>query len=448
MSDKIDINSSDSTKIYHSFNKRIKYLQTIRHEIKKSRILFDETRERFGLDELSQLVKVKNTSEIKGYPFKGYKRSYNKITRGIKFGLKVVPIETKYDKLEHPCNLEGIVLKYLTDNIVNKNISPHLVYYLGTQKVSNKSKSLKMLNLKRLEVDGSIRTHSNMLISEYVDGGSLDNWIYNTYENDKEIEDDQWKNIVFQLIYTIAIIQKYYKMMHNDFHYGNILIDTSIKPGGYLVYQIDQKTYYLKNTGIIPRLWDFEFSMVYSDKIPEAYPNKFILGPYEYDRKLHKTIITDDEMENLSDSELNVPFNYNEVYDVHYFLTSLLDLYISQELFDWIIELYPRELIPDDTDSTASSSSSVASSSDLDSSSSSSSSLDSFTHSKTETKSTSNKNSDDNKYLLEGRLINGANDIFQLPTPLELLKQKFFEPFTVKPDDFDEKTAIYFNAGF
>jgi hypothetical protein len=127
-----------------------------------------------------------------------------------------------------------------------------------------------------------------------------------------------------------------------------------------------------------------------------------------------------------------------------------LDLYISQELFDWIIELYPRELIPDDTDSTASSSSSVASSSDLDSSSSvaSSSSLDSFTHSKTETKSTSNKNSDDNKYLLEGRLINGANDIFQLPTPLELLKQKFFEPFTVKPDDFDEKTAIYFNAGF
>jgi hypothetical protein len=284
-----------------------------------------------------------------------------------------------------------------------------------------------------------------------VDGGSLDNWIYNTYENDKEIEDDQWKNIVFQLIYTIAIIQKYYKMMHNDFHYGNILIDTSIKPGGYLVYQIDQKTYYLKNTGIIPRLWDFEFSMVYSDKIPDAYPNKFILGPYDYDRKLHKTIITDDEMENLSDSELNVPFNYNEVYDVHYFLTSLLDLYISQELFDWIIELYPRELIPDDTDSTASSSSnsSVASSSSVVASSSSvASSLDSFTHSETETKSTSNKNSDDNKYLLEGRLINGANDVFQLPTPLELLKQKFFEPFTVKPDDFDEKTAIYFNAGF
>jgi hypothetical protein len=452
-----DINSSDSTKIYHSLNKKIKYLQTIRHEIKKRRIFFDETRERFGLDELSQLVKVKNTSEIKGYPFKGCKGSYNKVTRGIKFGLKVMPIETKYDKSEHPCYLETIILKHLTDNIVNKGISPHLVYYLGTQKVSNKSKSLKMLNLKRLEVDGSIRTHSNMLISEYVDGGSLDNWIYNTYENDKEIKDEQWKNIVFQLIYTIAIIQKYYKMMHNDFHYGNILIDTSIKPGGYLVYNIDKKTYYIKNTGIIPRLWDFEFSMVYSDKIHDAYPNKFILGPYEYDRKLHKTIITDKEIDNLSDRDLNVPFNYSEVYDVHYFLTSLLDLYISQELFDWIIELYPREVIPDDNDSTSTS----KSSSSTDSFMSSKSSVDSSANgsangsvngsvdgSVDEESSRLYKSTDDNKYLLEGRLMNGAEDVFELPTPLELLKNKFFDVFTIKPDDFDEKTAIYFNAGF
>jgi len=451
MSDKVDINSSDSTKLYHSLNKRIKYLQTIRHEIKKRRILFDETRERFGLDELSQLVKVKNTSEIKGYPFKGCKRSYNKVTKGIKFGLKVMPIETKYEKSEHPCNLENIILKHLTDNIVNKNISPHLVYYLGTQKVSNKSKALKMLNLKRLEVDGSIRTHSNMLISEYVDGGSLDNWIYNTYENDKEIENEQWKNIVFQLIYTIAIIQKYYRMMHNDFHYGNILIDTSIKPGGYFVYQIDKKIYYIRNTGIIPRLWDFEFSMVYSDKIPESYPNKFILGPYEYDRKLHKTIITDKEIDNLSDRDLNVPFNYSEVYDVHYFLTSLLDLYISQELFDWIIELYPRELIPDDNDSTSTLKSSRSSNSSLDSFTSKFSSSSSSSSSETESDRSfkqSTKYTDDNKYLLEGRLMNGAEDVFQLPTPLELLNHKFFDSFTVKPDDFDEKTAIYFNAGF
>ena len=468
MFDKKSTTSSDSSKIYHSLNKKIKYMQTIRHEIKKRRIMFDETKERFGLDEISQLVKVKNTSEIKGYPFKAFKNSYNNKTKGIKFGLKVLPIESKYNKEEHPCNLENIILKYLTDNIVNTNISPHIVYYFGTQKVSNKSKSLKMLNLKRLEVEEKIRTHSNMLISEYVDGGSLDNWIYNTYENDKEIEDEQWKNIVFQLVYTLAIVQKYYRMMHNDFHYGNVLIDTSIKPGGYLVYTINNETFYIKNTGIIPRLWDFEFSMVYSDKIPESYPNKFIVGPYEYDRKLHKTIITNEE--DLTDQDLNVPFNYNEVYDIHYFLTSLLDLYISQELFDWIIDLYPRELIPNDNNSNSTSESSRSSSnssvdslpeSHLFTDSESESENDTKKNKKDKIKSSSSisslnketeketdKESDDNKYLLDGRLMNGTEELFPLPTPLDLLQQDFFKSFKSKPADFDEKTALYFKAGF
>ena len=303
---------SNSPKILHELNKKIKHLQHIRHEIKKKRIFFDENKERFGLEQLSQLVKVKNTSEVKGYPFKGHKNTYNKITGGIRFGLKVVPIETKYDKNEHPCNLENLVLKELTENIVNKNISPHIAYYLGTQKVTNKSKALKMLNLKRLEVEEKIRTHSNMLISEFVEGGSLDNWVYNTYEDDEEITDEQWKNIVFQLVYTISIIQHYYRMMHNDFHYGNILIDDSITPGGYFVYTIKNRTYYIKNTGIIPKLWDFEFSMVYSDKIPECYPNKFIVGPYEYDKKAHKTLVDPSRLEETEDPEdLNVPImNY------------------------------------------------------------------------------------------------------------------------------------------
>ena len=58
------INTSEkrdvSEKIAIVLNKKIKYLEDIRHEIKKRRILFDENKERFGLNELSQLIKVKN----------------------------------------------------------------------------------------------------------------------------------------------------------------------------------------------------------------------------------------------------------------------------------------------------------------------------------------------------------------------------------------------------
>lgn len=477
-----DINTANTVKF--TLENRIKILKDIRHEIKKKRFILDESRDKFGFDDMTQLTKVKNTSEVKGYPFVASKIE-SKLLKGIKVGLKVVPIETKFDKNEHPTNLEFIALKELTENIVCKNISPHIAFYLSTQRVSNKSRALKFLNLKRLEVEELIRTHSNMLISEYIEGGSLDNWIYNIYENDSEIADDEWRVLVFQLIYTIAVIQHYYRMMHNDFHYGNILIDTSVKKvdGQYFVYEIDGQTYYIPNTGFIPKLWDFEFAMVYSDKVPDFYPNKFIIGNCAYDRKTHITKEPNLEEESSLDSDdLNVPYNYNQVYDLHYFLTSLLDLYISQELFDWILEVYPDELIPrEESDSSSDSSSSSDDSSEASSRSSDKSSdkssdgsseseqsneskhsledklenLDISSDSDSESNASNSKSVSDyssdpyNRYLSEGRMKNGIEKEFaDLPTPLSILKNKFFELFKSKPSDFDSTKAIYFKAGF
>jgi hypothetical protein len=425
-----------------------KHLNEIRHEIKKKRIIFDEGKEKFGMDELSQLMKVKNTSEVKGYPLR--------ISKGSTFkaALKIVPIETKYNKEEHPCNLEYIMLKELTDNIVNKNISPHITHYLGAQKVSNKCRAIKHLNLKRLEIEDKIRTHSTMLISEYVEGGSLDNWIFNTYEDDEEIDDTTWRNIVFQLIYTLAVLQHYYKFMHNDFHYGNILVDNKIKSGGYFVYEINGSKYYLPNTGVIPKIWDLEFAMAYSDNVKDGYPNKFIVGPHYYDRKQHKTIIDkEDEVE----QDYNVPYNYNEVYDLHYVLTSLLDLYISQEIFDWIISIYPQELIPDDCSSKSHSPASTyesKSSKSKSNESSESSELESSDSNDQSSSDSSDDSSDldsdlgESQYIDEGRLINGIERQFDLPTPLNLLKHHIFDKFKTKPEDFDENSAVYFKAGF
>jgi hypothetical protein len=474
-----DIPSVPKTLKFELANK-IKLLKDIRHEIKKKRFILDETRERFGFDDMTQLTKVKNTSEVKGYPFVASKVE-SKVLKGLKVGLKVVPVETKFEKHEHPTNLEFLALKELTDNIVCKNISPHIVFYLASQKISNKSRALKFLNLKRLEVEELIRTSSNMLVSEYIEGGSLDSWIYDIYENDEDISDKDWRIIVFQLIYTIAVIQHYYRMMHNDFHYGNILMDTSIKKvdGQYFVYEIDGQTYYVPNNGVIPKLWDFEFSMVYSDKVPDFYPNKFIIGNCQYDRKRHitKEPIPGDDNSFESD-DLNVPYNYNEVYDLHYFLTSLLDLYISQELFDWILEVYPDELIPrEESDSSSDSSSSTSNSSDDDlqdkldnitlsdddddkdndesssnsdsSSSSGSSSESDNTDSNSDNSSESSSSSSGlyNRYLSEGRLKNGIEKDFDLPTPLTILRNKLFDEFRNKPSDFDESKAIYFKSG-
>ena len=442
--------------------KKTKMLNDIKHEFKRKRFVLDEGKEKFGMDEMTQLIKVKNISEIKGYPFRISKNNLI-LSHHVKLAAKIVPIESKYNKNEHPSHLEYIILKHLTNDIINNNISPHITHYLGTQKVSNKSRALKHLNLKRLEIEEKIRTHSNLLLSEYVEGGSLDNWIFNTYENDEEINDTQWKYIVFQLIYTLAIIQHYYRMMHNDFHYGNILIDTNIKPSGYFVYEINGISYYIKNTGIIPKIWDFEFSMIYSNKIPDSYPNKFIIGSYHYDRKSHKTILTEEELK--EDERQNVPYNYNEVYDLHYFLTSLLDLHISDELYDWIIELYPDELIPEQDSSSSGSylstklSNITFTNSDSELNISDSDNDDNDDNDNSDNSDNSDSDSDDsdnndsdndtnkNPYLSDDRLINGVETQFNLPKPLSLLKHKFFESLTIKPKDFDKSTAIYFKSG-
>ena len=52
-----------------------------------------------------------------------------------------------------------------------------------------------------------------------------------------------------------------------------------------------------------------------------------------------------------------------------------------------------------------------------------------------------------NRYLSEGRLKNGIEKDFNLPTPLSILKNSFFEEFRHKPSDFDEEKAIYFKSG-
>ena len=453
-----------------SYNKKLEKLNSIKHEIKKKRLFFDEDKDMFGFETMSQLIKVNNTSNIKGYPFVIYNKNDEK------YGLKVVPLETKYDKAENPANLEHIILKFLTENVVNKNISPHFVHFLGHSKISNKSRAIKQLNLKKLEIENKIRRHSNVIISEYVNGRSIDNWVHEIYENDKSVSDLQWKIIVFQLIYTIYVMQVYFKLTHNDFHYGNIFIDDTIKPEGYYVYKIKDKTYYLKNTGIMPKIFDFEFAMAYGNKIEEAYPNKYIIGHCTFDKNTQKYTINDDS--DLDDDDDNVPYNYNEFYDVHYFLTCMLDLYISEELFNWILSVYPSKVIPED--STNSSDSSTDSSSDSSSGKSSDSSSNSSTDSSTDSSSDSSSNnscdsscdnsdlsssyysttsdssdssyttshesesSESEKYVIEGRLVNGAEKLFTLPTPFELLSHEFFSEFLKKPDDFDEKTAVYF----
>jgi hypothetical protein len=492
---------------------KLENLKKFKNDIKKKRVILDDSRSSFKLDSLEQLMRVKNTSQVKGYPCVGSSEKYIE-KYNTRLGVKINPIETKFNKEEHPMNLEHIYLKQLTEDLVDNYITPNIVYFLGYQKVSNKAKALKFIgnDLKVLENEGCITHYSNVLFSEFIEGGCLNKWIKNIYntevgmveENISEdelksvgkslvlskdlsieistkslsiksdskqtsisnsksqnelITLDQWKYLVFSLLYTIDILQTKYKLSHNDFHYGNILIDTSIKPEGYLVYKRNGKTFYFKNYGFIPKLWDFEFAMNYNDAIPKSYPNKFVVGENkiksdytfsednffeEFNKEFKKSGLNRSEMDSADSSIRCTPYNYNKYYDVHYFLTSLLDLYIPQSLFDWILQLFPEQLIPDDLESSNSNSSNTSNTSsntNISNSNISNSNISSnLNNSNSETIETA-----DTIYMAEGRLLNGVEKKFtNLPNANSLLDDSFFDKFTNKPRDLTIENSIIF----
>jgi hypothetical protein len=255
-------------------------------------------------------------------------------------------------------------------------------------------------------------------------------------------------------------MQNMYRLNHNDAHYGNVLMDTKIKAGGYFVYKITQTdntvtSYYIKNNGCIPKLWDFEFAMVYSDKIPGTFGNQFVIGPLEFDNKSYRTI----EEYSTPSEEYNytVPVQFSEIYDSHYFLCSLLDLVISKELFEWINTVFPESVIPPSEYSSVDDSCSISSSSDLSCSSFYSTSASSSENiiRNLSIKDPSNESNESNEsdassytssiqYVERGRLVNGRTENLNIKSTFELLNSGFFDDFKTVPEDYLQSESITF----
>ena len=70
-------------------------------------------------------------------------------------------------------------------------------------------------------------------------------------------------SVLYQLLIAVYAIHRYYAIWHRDIKTSNVFIQ-QIKPGGYFEYVIEDKTYYVKNTGVVVYLADFGVSHVLS----------------------------------------------------------------------------------------------------------------------------------------------------------------------------------------
>ena len=72
-------------------------------------------------------------------------------------------------------------------------------------------------------------------------------------------EDDDVRNMYFQVLASLHYMQVKYKMVHHDLHGDNVMLQ-KVKKGGYFKYNINGKEYKIKNLGFVVKIIDFGFA--------------------------------------------------------------------------------------------------------------------------------------------------------------------------------------------
>ena len=414
----------------NSFDSVLEKTKQKRKNVKNKKIIFNEYMKNLGHMELTPLKKVRESSS-RGRPMV-CKSDENKDNW---YGIKLLANDYDFKQEKHPCYLEYIILREFNLNILDSDISPHIAHYYGTAMVNNAAEAFGFLKLKNRQ---DLRKKTVMLITKYMEKGDLYMW-------SKENPDASvlvWKSIIFQVLYTLYVLQKKYEFVHSDLAYTNILVDATEYTEDYFVYRINNTSFYIKNNNVLPLLWDFESSNLYK-KTKNCYFNTFL-----------PTLNHGDD----------IPQEFDEFYDMHYFLQSLLELKIPTEIRHWIYDIYPSIVIPIysqdssyytdyyDSDREVSEDNEPCSSNQYNKKSRSSTRSKRKSRSKSyssywsssSSSSSSSTGEYETEYLYDGRLKNTTKEHVKLPKPNIIFTHDFFAEFTTVPSDMHKpKEFVY-----
>jgi hypothetical protein len=175
-----------------------------------------------NLDECKKQIYGKNKFIGKGGQGNVYKIESNKCGGVI---LKTYHKKTNQDEIYKEVNILDRSKK-----IIDNNICPHFIYYYDFFKTSDNIFNIFM---------------------EFADG-DLEKWVKTEHSN------EEWKNMIFQFIVGVHVIQKYLKGFHSDLKPKNIFFKNIKKnENEYFEYLINDKKYYLKNMGTLFILADY-----------------------------------------------------------------------------------------------------------------------------------------------------------------------------------------------
>jgi hypothetical protein len=174
-------------------------------------------------------------------------------------------------------NNEIKIYELLTKNIINKNISDHFVKYISSNDCNNAkllfkkcpksyTEFLKLAKEQKTKMceqyfrgypDRKLNNKYSVVEIEYCDYSCAD--FIRDVSKLPEIEMEKYLDIFFfQIIYTILSVQKIYPYFtHNDLFMRNILGLREKDNGNYYTYKFNNKTYYVPQKKIYPKINDF-----------------------------------------------------------------------------------------------------------------------------------------------------------------------------------------------
>jgi len=276
---------------------------------------------------LEEYLKANNVQNLKYIKCGSYGHTFKLTTVNNKnFVIKMVPyiIKNKDKKEDYllsktrPENVEILILSLLNE-FLDKEKSPHIMFIINTfyTDIYNFINIQKIDDARYLELYKKFVINYNkkkfhnkvsIIISEWANGGDLLQYIKNNQLNFLEI-----KSILFQLLYTLAIIQnKYPSFKHNDLKTNNILITVVEKNCEeyiqYIITDDEDKKYIfnVNNVGLNIKIWDFDFASI-------------------------DNLIINEKLNNEKFKERNITSKKNRYYDLHYFFITFFNLEIIKE---------------------------------------------------------------------------------------------------------------------
>ncbi|AXN90985.1 putative serine/threonine protein kinase [Namao virus] len=223
-----------------------------------------------------------------------------------KVAIKIVPYMKKTGvKIEKRSEHSEILILRLFSYLVLSGKTPHIILPIVTFNTSmdtllticDQPKTYYEHISKNQEF---LEKEASVLIYEWADGSNLMHYICQNY---KIMTLKVWSIFLFQIIFTLAKIHKYFpNFRHNDLKANNILIRYNrVAPPPEketFLYYLDDLLFYVPNIGIQLFLWDFDFACI-------------------------PGLIDNDKVEAEWTSKVNMHPIKNQYYDLHFFIYNL-----------------------------------------------------------------------------------------------------------------------------